>query len=295
VKQEKKVNILNQSMIKSISSTSKTGLITLYAHSIESRSDNPIIKDPIAVEMTDMLNKYLANDRSRLLRNLSKDKMNRQLVYHIVLRTKKYDEYADRFVKNHPEGIIVNLGCGFDSRYQRLKRKPNLFIDLDLPEVINIKKEVFKESDNYKLMGQSIFDKEWLDELKKLKKPVLFIAEGLFMYLKPDLLNPWLIDLSHAFPGSFLLFENVLEKYTRGFNKKIVDFKLRKEIGVEGDVSYYFGLKKSNDLESLSPNFKFIEDWFYFDEHNPKVGWMNIMGKFNYFKYVQWTVFYRIK
>lgn len=95
---------------------------------------------------------------------------------HTALRAKKYDEYANKFVKNHTAGIIVNLGCGFDSRYKRLNRKPNLFID----------------------------------------------------------------------------------------------------------------------LESFSPNFKFIEDWSYFDEHHPKVGWMNIMGKFNYFKYVQWTVFYRI-
>lgn len=282
-------------MIKSISSTSKTGLITLYAHSIESRSDNPIMKDPFAVDMTDMLSPYLAKDRSRLLRNLSKGRLNSQLVYHIVLRAKKYDDYANRFVENHPDGIVVNLGCGFDSRYQRMRVKPWLFIDLDLPEVISIKKEIFKEADGYRLVGQSIFDKDWFQELKSMRRPVLFIAEGLFMYLKPELLNPWLRELSSDFSGSFLLFETVVEKYTRGFNKKIVNFKLRKEIGVEGDVSYYFGLKKSSDLEELSDNFEFIEDWSYFDEHHPKVGWMNIMGRFDYFKYVQWTVYYGIK
>jgi methyltransferase (TIGR00027 family) len=289
------VNVLDESMIKSMSSTSRTGLITLYAHSIESQAENPIMKDPFAVDMADRLSPYLANDSSRLLRNLSKGKLNRQLVYHIVLRARKYDEYTHTFVKNHPNGIVVNLGCGFDSRYQRLKAKPWLFIDLDLPEVISIKREIFKESDSYKLVGQSIFDEEWFLELKDMKRPVLFIAEGLFMYLKPALLNPWLIDLSHNFSGSFLLFETVVEKYTRGFNKKMVDFKLRKEIGVEGDVSYYFGLKNSRDLEEISDDFNFIEDWSYFDEHHPKVGWMNIMGKFNYFKYVQWTVYYRIK
>lgn len=176
-----------------------------------------------------------------------------------------------------------------------MRVKPWLFIDLDLPEVISIKKEIFKEADGYRLVGQSIFDKDWFQELKSMRRPVLFIAEGLFMYLKPELLNPWLRELSSDFSGSFLLFETVVEKYTRGFNKKIVNFKLRKEIGVEGDVSYYFGLKKSSDLEELSDNFEFIEDWSYFDEHHPKVGWMNIMGRFDYFKYVQWTVYYGIK
>ena len=114
------------------------------------------------------------------------------------------------------------------------------------------------------------------------------------MYLKPEELNPWLIKLSDTFKDSYLLFETVVEKYTKGFYKKMVEFKLRKEIGVTGDVSYHFGLKKSNDLESLSSSFKLIEDWSYFDEKNEKVGLMNKMGNFKSLKYVQWTVFYKI-
>jgi methyltransferase (TIGR00027 family) len=281
--------------IEKISSTSKTALITLYAHSLESQDENPVLVDEAAVRMTDALSPILAKSDSRLLRNLSQGKMRRALQVHIALRAKKYDEVAEDFIEKHPDGIVVNLGCGFDSRYYRLKKKPFLFIDLDLPEMISIKKGVFTETESYRLIGQSIFNRDWLEQLKSYDSPVLFLAEGLFMYLHPEELIPWLKETAEGFPGSELVFETVAEKYTRGFNKKMVEFKLRREIGVEGDVGYHFGLFNSRDLEKLSGHFQWIEDWSYFDDKNPKIHWMNWMGKVHYFKYVQWTVFYRIK
>ena len=281
--------------IEKISSTSKTALITLYAHSLESQEDHPILVDDKAVKMTDALSPILANSESRLLRNLSGGKMSQALRVHITLRAKKYDEIAEDFVKKHPDGIIVNLGCGFDSRYDRLKQKPFLFIDLDLPEMISIKKSVFTETESYRLIGQSIFNRDWLERVKSYHCQVLFMAEGLFMYLHPEELNPWLKEVAKSFPNSYLFFETVAKKYTRGLNQKMVEVKLRRELGVEGDVSYHFGLSDSRDLEKLSNHFEWIEDWSYFDDKNPKIGWMNWMGKIRYFKYVQWTVFYRIK
>lgn len=281
--------------IEKISSTSKTALITLYAHSLESQDVNPVLVDETAVKMTDALSPILAKSESRLLRNLSQGKMSRALQVHIALRAKKYDEVAEEFIEKHPDGIVVNLGCGFDSRYQRLKIKPFLFIDLDLPEMITIKKGVFTETESYRMIGQSIFNRDWLEQVKSYHCPVLFIAEGLFMYLHPEELNPWLKEVAESFPNSYLFFETVSKKYTHGFNQKMVELKLRQEIGVEGDVSYHFGLTDSRDLEKLSDHFQWIEDWSYFDDKNPKIRWMNWMGKFKMFKYVQWTVYYQIK
>lgn len=286
---------MNSQLIDQISSTSKTALLTIYAHSIESQSEQPILSDPTAVELTKALSEPFSRSEVRLFRKLADNKLNRQLVYHIALRAKKYDTYADAFVKDHPDGTIINLGCGLDARYHRLAQKPKLFLDIDLEPMIAIKRELVEETKEYRMIGQSIFDSAWLEEVRHLEGPKLFIAEGLFMYLSPDELNPWLMRLADDFSGSYLLFETVVEKYTRGFNKKMVEFKLRKEFGVSGDVSYHFGLKQSDDLESLSPHFKLIEDWSYFDENHPKVGLLNLMGKIKSLRYVQWTVFYRIE
>lgn len=286
---------MDHKLIDAISSTSKTGLITLYAHSLESRAKDSILRDTFAETMTAALDEILSESEDPFLINLSQGKLAKQLIYHIALRAKHYDDYAYTFVRQHPEGTIINLGCGLDSRYQRLPVKPKLFLDLDLPEMIAIKKELVEETEGYKLIGQSIFDERWMKELEEIPGPKLFIAEGLFMYLDEELMRDWLERLAETFSGSFLLFETVADKYTHGFRKKMVEFKFRKQFGVTGDVSYNFGLRRSGELEDLSTKYTFIVDWTYFDDHNPKVGWMNVMGRFKSLKYVQWTVFYKIR
>lgn len=285
---------MNQPMLTNISSTSKTALITLYAHSLESQDCDPIIQDDYAIKMTEALSPILQNSESKLLRNLAQGKLSSQLRVHIALRAKKYDETVATFVAKHPDGIVVNLGCGFDTRYYRLKKKPFLFIDLDLPEMIAIKRQVFTETESYRMIGQSIFDRNWMKQLKTYRCPVLFLAEGLFMYLQPKELIPWLKEIAEAFPESELLFETVADKYTKGLRQKMVEFKLRKEIGVKGDVSYHFGLKDSRDLEKITHRLQWLEDWSYFDERHPKAKALNWMGSFSTFRYVQWTVHYKI-
>ena len=53
--------------------------------------------DEKAVEISRQLNPFCAKSSSRLLRNLAKGKVKKELVVHINLRAKKYDEYANRF------------------------------------------------------------------------------------------------------------------------------------------------------------------------------------------------------
>jgi len=106
----------------------KTGLLTFYCHVIESQNLNPILTDEKAVEISRRLNPVLANSSSKLLRNLAEGKVSKELVVHITLRAKKYDEYAISFLKENPDAILVNIGCGMDSRFHRIDngRRPAL-------------------------------------------------------------------------------------------------------------------------------------------------------------------------
>ncbi len=83
-------------------------------------SPDPILLDEKAVEISRQLNPIFANSSSRLLRNLAKGKVKKELVVHINLRAKKYDEYANSFLVENPDGILVNIGCGMDSRFHRI-------------------------------------------------------------------------------------------------------------------------------------------------------------------------------
>ncbi|MGV8129695.1 MAG: class I SAM-dependent methyltransferase [Methanolinea sp.] len=120
-----------------------TALVTLYCHALESQSEDPVLDDPKAVEITTKLNRILSQSKNRLDRMLASGNIDRNLVIHIALRARHYDEYAREFLARHPGGVIVNIGCGLDSRFLRIDDGSVIFYDLDLPEMIDLKKRFF--------------------------------------------------------------------------------------------------------------------------------------------------------
>lgn len=271
-----------------------TNLITLYSHVHESMDKDPILVDIKATEIVKLINDELLKSENKMIRKLASGKLRKDLRIHIATRANKYDEYAKNFIIKNPNGVIVNLGCGFDTRYHRISLKDTMFYDLDLPEVIEIKKQILEEQSNYKLLGYSVFDTNWITEIKEKNVPILFIAEGLFMYLPQEKVEGLVKLLSSTFENSELLCEVSHKKYTKGFYKKMLEFKFKRELKL-GENSYYkFGLVKSNDFEVLNNSIKLIEDWSYFDSNIKKIGWIKVLRHFKSIRYTQWTVYYKL-
>ena len=160
--------------INLISDISETLLIPLYARAIESKTQNPIIYDKKAIEITELLNKYFINSESKLHKNLRKGRLKKRLPASLSLRSRKFDEYVINFLKSNQNPIIIELGCGLSTRYNRIMKKNIEWYDLDLPEVIKIRKNFFKESDNYHLISSSVLNYEWMNLISQKNKKYLF-------------------------------------------------------------------------------------------------------------------------
>ena len=146
-----------------LSDVAATSLITLYARALESQTQEPIMVDEKAVEITQRLNPRLAQSPDRLLRSLSQGKVSRQLCVHLALRASKYDAYTRNFLALHPQASVVSIGCGMDTRFYRIDNGQVHFFDLDLPEVIRFKREFVDEQPRYHLISASVFDYAWMD------------------------------------------------------------------------------------------------------------------------------------
>ena len=133
-----------------IGDVAATSFVTLYCHAIESQSRDPILNDPKAVEITHELNKTFFNSNIKLERELAEGKLDKQLVVHVAIRAKQYDKYVGKFLENSPEGVVINIGCGLDSRFLRVDNGKVIFYDLDLPEVI----------ENYKMQHRGHLGKD---------------------------------------------------------------------------------------------------------------------------------------
>jgi len=280
---------------KQLWDVSETGLLTLYCRAIESQSANPILVDGKAVEIANRLRPVLKASERAGLRRLARDKINQTLVVHIALRAKKYDDIARDFLGRNPKGVIVNLGCGMDSRFFRIDDGHLLFFDLDLPEMIDCKRQFFEENERYCMIGASVFDAAWMDQIEAVgQRPVLFMAEGLFMYLDPDKVRALVPALQARFPGSELVCEVCNRRWLNPWLSWMIRSKLQGSLQMGAGAVFSFGISDSREMETWGPGIQFLEDWSYFESNHPKLGMLKWMGKIKSMRRMQWTVHYRL-
>lgn len=259
---------------------SKTALITLKCHIQDANRPVSVLHDLRSL----LVYQYLLTSREEESKNILKTRLRRSLVNHTVTRAKKYDDYVIRFLKKYPDALIVNIGCGLDHRFSRIDNGTCIFMDLDLPDIINIKKNIFPSNDRYLQIGQSVFDYSWLNEIDA--KHVLFVAEGVFMYCQEKEVRSLFHEIHSRIPGAEIVFEVFSSKWLSGWKKKMVDFKLQKQLKFGGGATFHFGIVDSDEIETWSEDYRLIEDWSYLDEIRKNTK--------EYLRKLQWTVYYKL-
>jgi methyltransferase (TIGR00027 family) len=281
-----------------VSELSETLLIPLYARAIESRSKDPIIIDRRAVEITQALNESFQHSDSKLHKRLLTGKLrrwsSRQLAVALSLRTRRFDRYCLNFLKRNPNGCVVELGCGLSTRFTRIGNEKARWYDLDLPEVIRIKERFFNETDNYRFIRSSVTDLEWMNMINHRDGPVLFIAEGLLMYLHESEVRPLIIALQNRFPGCELVCEVVSAFVVHTLSHKLWRRKFQKDHCLGEDVTFHFGVNASSDLEKWHEGIELLDEWTYFDGREKKLGWTGLLGRLKIIKRTQWIVHYAL-
>lgn len=259
---------------------SNTALVTLKCHIQDATNKDAILNDESSLKVYDHLNTML-DDKGKIMLNKS---VGNRLAKHTASRAKKYDDYARQFLKENPEAVIVNIGCGLDHRFERIDNGKCTFYDLDLPDLIDIKREIFPETERYRHIGKSVFDFSWMAGMPK--QPVLLLAEGVFMFCYEKDVKSLFQQIHRKMPGTTMVFEVFNSKWLAGWRKKLVDFKLRRQLKFGKDATFQFGISDSDEIESWSEAYKLIEEWCYIDDIKPNAKeWM---------RKIQWTVTYKI-
>jgi|SRR5574344_439728 methyltransferase (TIGR00027 family) len=180
------------------SNVSKTLLIPLYIRAIESRKKNPLLKDVLAEKMIERidydfhsLDKYLPTGQC------------------CVIRAKYNDLSILRSVERFSSNIVVNVGCGLDSRYARIPSSNIVFYELDLPDVIDLRKKLIPEENTNRYITKSMFDTSWLDELllRHGDSHFLFVFEGVLMYFDKTQVSTLLNNIAERFHGAEIFFD----------------------------------------------------------------------------------------
>ncbi len=284
------------SPVLDFSDVETTALVTLYGRALESRSSNPILVDEAAERIVAQIDRQIAGTPDRLLRMLHAHKIDPNLVVHIALRSQKYDQYAHDFLSRHPNGVIANLGCGMDTRFQRIDDGRLTFFDLDLPEMIRFKHGFLSETDRYHMIASSVFDYRWMDTVASAtgERPLLFLAEGLLMYLDPVQVQSLILKMQSRFPGCELVAEVVNKRWVSGLFKKMAAGKMQRRLKLGKGTEYRFGIASPDELEAWNDHIQYIDHWSYFDSNHPKLGWLRLFRSVGFMRTTQYTVRYRL-
>ena len=128
------------------------------------------------------------------------------------------------FVEQHEKCNIVNVGCGLETSYFRIKPAPEkaVFYEMDLPEVIEARRRVLGESKNEILIPGDMFDFAWAEDIDK-NLPTLVTVIGVFQYFAEEKVIGFLKRLKEVFPGVEVIFDAMTGKaikYANDYIKK---------------------------------------------------------------------------
>lgn len=155
-----------------LTGAAQTLLITLYAHVLDARSAHPFLADTRAIQVA----RRLDYDFSRL-------GLGAPTATGIAARALLLDRWTREFLNRHPEAVVLHLGCGLDSRAERLDPGPGVrWFDVDQPDVLALRERVYRPRTGYHGIPASATDPAWLSQVPR-GLPSVVVAEGLTMYL----------------------------------------------------------------------------------------------------------------
>ena len=254
---------------QTLSGVAKTLLLPLYNRAMESKRPDAMIKDEKAVELVTQMRLDFSSVRQIPMTELLK-------VMRIML-TREMDRYARDFLSRHPEVVVVHIGCGLDSRFERVDNGRVEWFDLDLPEVIDLRRRfIGDEHERYHLLAGSVLEDAWLEAVKVYsQRPCLFLAETVFVYFIEAQVKSLVLRLRDRFPGAELVLDGWRPFEIWVGNRYLSPSKFA------GLMQW--GLWNGREIEgwgAASPSgagIHLLDAWGFFDQPEPRMGayrWM---------------------
>ncbi|MEM9504654.1 MAG: class I SAM-dependent methyltransferase, partial [Cyanobacteria bacterium P01_E01_bin.43] len=150
----------------------ETLLIPLLGRAAETLKENGLIRDPKAVEIVAALDYDFAKwQKSKALAGAT-------------LRTRMFDQDVQAFLAKHPTGTVVEIGCGLNTRFERLDNGQARWFDLDLPDSLALRRQFFQDEPRRTMLEASVLDTDWMEPVAATGGPWCFISEAVIIYLE---------------------------------------------------------------------------------------------------------------
>jgi O-methyltransferase involved in polyketide biosynthesis len=223
-----------------LNGAAETMLQSFYARAQYSQKKNHKIYDAKAVEIVERLDYDFTS--------AAKDST---MSGGVIARTIVLDELVKKFIDENPDCVVVNIACGLDTRFYRMDNGKITWYNLDLPETIDVRDQIYREEGRVSTIGMSVLDEGWAKQVKRRGK-MLFIIEGLSMYLTAEENKRMLGIIRNNFDNAYVIMECLAKKWV---NQE----KVEKSIKKTGAV-FRYGADCFADLGDAAKGFRRVKD-----------------------------------
>jgi O-methyltransferase involved in polyketide biosynthesis len=163
---------------------------------------------------------------------------------------------AKNYLKDYPDAIIVNLGCGLDTSFTFIDNGKCRYVNLDLPDVIRLRERLFDVRDREMNLAHSALDPAWMDRIGADKSDHVFIISGgVLFYFKPEEVRMLIDGMAKRFHegGFFFDFENAAMAK--------ISNRMIKKSGNKGAEMYYWVEDAMKEIPAYSDHIRSVTVW----------------------------------
>ena len=179
----------------------ETLIIPLYARKVCSELYPDLYRDETAVRLVGEID-YDFSQAEKNARGL----MQRFGSLEVAMRQNDLAFEVRDYLKDHPNGAVVNLGCGLDSTGRACDNGSCSIYNLDFPDVIAVRNELLPAGEREKNIPCDLNDTAWFSQIDASKGAVFF-ASGVFYYFLAEQVKALVQAMAEAFPGGVLVFD----------------------------------------------------------------------------------------
>lgn len=222
----------------------ETLLLPLWGRAYETQKSNPRLVDKSAVEII-----------QRIDYDFSGIEETQAMSQHgWVARSLHTDRVARAFIERHPEATIVNIGCGLDTTFSRIDNGKIIYYELDLPDVMALRKNFFEDTDRHRSIASSFLDTEWFNEIT-VRDGLLFLSGGVLYYFEEEQIREFFIKIADHFRECELYFDSLSPMGMKFAKKQVLKKGGMENMSFDGG----WGLKPIRSIEQWDKRIKVID------------------------------------
>ena len=174
-----------------------------------------------------------------------------------VCRQQTIDRKIRGFLKENNRSNVVFLGAGLETAYNRIGNAESDFFQVDLPNVMDIRKKVLGNEDNEKLISGDMFTLDWIKEIDT-SQPTMIVVSGVYQYFAESKIIDMIKKMKSRIAKGEVIFDATNSKGLELANKYV------RKTG-NTDAQMYFSVDNPKDFADRTDTELMAVDGFFRD------------------------------